>query len=339
MKTLHMDLGAYGYGINIGKGLLSDAGSYFNLERKVFILTDSGVPSKYSEAILSQCKDGRIFTVSEGEGSKSIATLNDVLSAMCEFNMTRQDALVAVGGGVVGDLAGFAASIYMRGIDFYNVPTTSLSMIDSSIGGKTAVNLGGIKNVVGSFYQPRAVLIDTDTLSTLSERQIASGLAEAVKMAITMDEKLFLDIENAKKEEIYESLDNIIARSLMIKKAVVEKDEREVGLRKVLNFGHTLGHGIEATSDGKLYHGECVSLGMIPMCQKDVRERLVGVLSRLGLPTSFDGNADAALDLVVHDKKCKGGKVSAIYVDRIGSFEISDVEIEEFKATVKENLA
>jgi len=189
MTSLHLNLGSRGYDITIGRGLLDNADKYFNLKRKVFILTDSGVPCEYSEKIAKLSETAKIYTVPQGEASKSLSTLENVLTAMMEFKMTRGDALVSVGGGVIGDLGGFAASVYMRGIDFYNLPTTLLSQVDSSIGGKTAVNLGNTKNIVGAFYQPKAVLIDTDTLKTLSSRHISAGLAEAVKMSLTSDKK------------------------------------------------------------------------------------------------------------------------------------------------------
>ena len=180
MKTLNLNLGERSYDITVGNGILDRASEFMNLNRKVFILTDVGVPREYSEKILAAAKEAVIFTASEGEGTKSLATLGKVLEVMLEFDMSRSDCVVAVGGGVIGDLAGFAASMYMRGIDFYNVPTTLLSQVDSSIGGKTAVNLGGIKNIIGAFYQPKHVLIDTETLKTLPKRQISAGLAESV---------------------------------------------------------------------------------------------------------------------------------------------------------------
>ncbi len=337
MTTLKLNLGERGYDISIGNNILSDAGKLMNLDRRVFIVTDSGVPRKYAEAIAAAAKSAVIYTVPEGEGSKSLRVMEDVLSAMLDFDVSRKDCAVAVGGGVVGDLTGFAAASYMRGIDFYNVPTTLLSQVDSSIGGKTAVNLGGIKNVVGAFYQPKAVLIDTDTLKTLPKRHISAGLAEAVKMSLTSDKELF---EFFEREDITEeNVGYVIEKALLIKKAVVECDERESGLRKILNFGHTFGHGIEAEEEMTgLYHGECVALGMIPMCSPSVRERLKKVLTRLGLPTEYAGDVDRALNYVVHDKKTSNGTVEAIFVDTPGSFRIERLSVDEYSKTVKERL-
>ena len=191
--TIHLNLGQAhcGYDIRIERGIIKNAGQYLHLNRRVLIVTDSGVPAQYAASIAAQCKQGVIYTVEQGEASKSLETFGKLLGAMLEHGFSRKDCVVAVGGGVVGDLAGFAASAYMRGIDFYNVPTTLLSQIDSSIGGKTAINFGGVKNIVGAFYQPRAVLIDPDLLHTLPQRQISNGLAEAVKMALTSDKELF----------------------------------------------------------------------------------------------------------------------------------------------------
>lgn len=337
MTTLRLDLGERGYDITIGKNILSDAGKLMKLDRKVFIVTDSGVPREYAEAIAKGAKSAVIYTVDEGEGSKSLPVMEKLLSAMLEFEMSRKDCAVAVGGGVVGDLTGFAASTYMRGIDFYNVPTTLLSQVDSSIGGKTAVNLCGIKNVIGAFYQPKAVLIDTDTLKTLPKRQIAAGLAEAVKMSLTSNEELFRFFE---EEEISEkNIEYVIKSALEIKKTVVECDERESGLRKILNFGHTFGHGIEAEEGmSGLYHGECVALGMLPMCSPELEKRLLKVLSRLGLPTEYKGDVDRALSYVVHDKKSRGGMVEVIFVDEPGSFRIENLSVADYSKTVKEKL-
>ncbi|MDO4547177.1 MAG: 3-dehydroquinate synthase [Clostridia bacterium] len=337
MNTLSVNLGERSYKIYIGKGILLDAEKVFDLEKKVFILTDRGVPKQYAEAVCGRAKQGMIFTVNEGEGSKSMTTLEAVLKAMLKFGMTRGDALVAVGGGVAGDLGGFAAATYMRGIDFYQVPTTVLAQVDSSIGGKCAVNLGGTKNVVGAFYQPKAVLIDTGTLDTLPRRLISAGLAESVKMALTSDRELFSIFEN--EDNIEYNIESIIIRSLMIKKRIVEADEKENGLRKILNFGHTLGHGIEAQMGmNGLYHGECVALGMLPVCSDDVRNRLEKVLEKLSLPVVCQCDIQEALEFVAHDKKRRGGMVDIILVNEIGECTIQSVTMDDFKKRVKERM-
>ena len=329
MTTLHIELGEGGYDVFVGSGLLGRISEYFNLDRRVFIVTDSGVPREYAEAVAHAAREARIVTVPMGEGSKSPEVYTRLLEDMQDFGMTRTDCAVAVGGGVVGDLTGFAAATYMRGVDFYNVPTTVLSEVDSSIGGKVAINLGGVKNTVGAFYQPRAVVIDTDTLKTLSDRQIANGLSESVKMALTSDRELFELIERGVKRD---DLEEIIVRSLRIKKRVVELDERESGLRKILNFGHTYGHAVEAMEElHGLYHGECVAIGMIPMLAPVLRKRVIRVLERLGLPYRYEGDAARATEFISHDKKCSGASVSAIFVDEIGDCRIENMKTEELR--------
>lgn len=322
--NIKMNLKENSYDIVVERGILSRAGEFLNLNRRVLIVTDSGVPKMYAEAIAKQSKEPVICTVQMGEGSKSLEVFGILLKKMLDNSFSRKDCVVAVGGGVVGDLSGFAASAYMRGIDFYNIPTTLLSQIDSSIGGKTAINFGNVKNIVGAFYQPKKVLIDSDVLATLSERQISNGLAEAVKMALTSDSELFDLLES---KDIRENIDEIIIRSLNIKKNVVEQDEKESGLRKILNFGHTIGHGIETSSN--LYHGECVALGLIPMCDEKIRPRVIEVLRRCNLYNLIDFDWCKIADAAFHDKKADGEFVMVTTVKDIGSFELKTMKCSE----------
>ncbi len=328
--NIHMNLGDNSYDIIVERGVLKRAENHLNLKRKVFVITDTGVPAEYAQTVAAQCSYAHIVTVEQGEMSKSIEVYEKLLKTMLSIGFGRGDCVVAVGGGVVGDLSGFVAASYMRGIDFYNIPTTVLSQIDSSIGGKVAVNLDGIKNVVGAFYQPKKVLVDPDVLATLPTRQISNGLAEAVKMSLTSDEKLFQLFET---EDISSVIDQIIINSLNIKKNVVEQDEKESGLRKVLNFGHSIGHGIESEAQlSSLYHGECVALGMIPMCSTEVRQRLLPVLKKLSLPTVANFDIDSVINAMSHDKKVKDGKLTAVYVQHVGSFEMKDITCESLKS-------
>ena len=333
--VLHLNLPTGGYPIYIERGALDRAGELFSLDRRVLVVTDSGVPADYARRVAAQCYEAHIITVPKGEGSKSLATLEILLDAMLQNGFGRTDCVVAVGGGVVGDLSGFAASTFMRGIDFYNIPTTVLSQVDSSIGGKVAVNFGGVKNIVGAFYQPKAVIIDPDVLSTLPKRQIANGLAEAVKMALTSDSELF---EIFERGDALQNIDTVIERSLRIKKSVVEEDEKESGIRRILNFGHTLGHGIEAESFENLYHGECVALGMIPMCAPDVRARLIAVLQSIGLPTQMEGDLETILQLTMHDKKCEGTSVNVVFVDAVSSYRIEKMPLSEWQQYIREQI-
>lgn len=337
MKKLEVALGNRSYNIIFKNGGRKSFAKTFGIaQRRAFIVTDDGVPREYAQAVAESFDQADIYTVPMGEGSKSIGTFGDILSKMLEVGITRGDVCVAVGGGVVGDLAGFVSSAYMRGIDFYNMPTTLLSMVDSSIGGKTAVNHGGAKNIVGAFYQPKGVLIDTETLSTLSKKNFAGGMAEAIKMATTSDEDLFVMLEKTPIDEL--DTETVILRSLMIKKAVVEADEREGGLRKILNFGHTYGHAVEAASEmSELGHGQCVAIGMMAVSQGELKERLGRIIKKFDLPTAYAGDREIALSLISTDKKRQENDIDAILVSKIGSCEIRRMSLEEFTELVKKN--
>ena len=322
--NIHLDLKDNSYDIIVERVILEKAGEHINLNRRVLVVTDSGVPAIYAQTLAKHCKSPIICTVESGEASKSIETFTKLLRIMLDNDFSRKDCVVAVGGGVVGDLSGYVASAYMRGVDFYNIPTTLLSQIDSSIGGKTAINFGGIKNIVGAFYQPKKVLIDPELLKTLPERQISNGLAEAVKMALTSDKELFEMFEN---KVIKDNIDEIIIRSLNIKKNVVEQDEKESGIRKILNFGHTIGHGIESSVNmEELYHGECVALGLIPMCDEKIRPRVVNVLKKCNLYNLIDFDWDKISEVMFHDKKADGDTVAVTTVDEIGKYEIINLK-------------
>ena len=334
--VIPVNLGADSYEIVVERGVLRRAGEILNLRRKVMIVTDSGVPEKWVRTLETQCQEADVFCLQAGEMNKNLDSFRAVMSRMLAFGMRRGDCVAAVGGGVPGDLAGFCAACYMRGIDFYNCPTTVLSQVDSSIGGKTAVDLDGIKNIVGAFWQPKAVLIDPDVLSTLPPRQVANGLAEAVKMALCFDAEEFSRFEAGNAAG---RLDGIIECALRIKRNVVEQDAKEHGLRRALNFGHTLGHGIEAVlgeRENGLYHGECVALGMLPMCAPDVRLRLAGVLDQLGLPTACEANAPEVMEAVLHDKKAAGDRIFAILCEKAGTFTERKMAPEELAARYTE---
>lgn len=328
MTKITLNLPNRDYNIYVGRGLIDSAGEIFNLNRKTLIVTDSGVPKEYAKRVALGCKDARIITVDQGEDAKSIRVFEKLCNEMLDFGMTRSDCVIAVGGGVVGDLAGFSAASYMRGVDFYNIPTTLLSQVDSSIGGKTAINLGGVKNIVGAFYQPKGVIIDPELLNSLPERQFNNGMAEAIKMSLTSDSELFELIENG---DVKENIEKIIIRSLNIKKAVVEQDEKESNIRKILNFGHTLGHGVEAAEElNGMYHGECVAIGMTVCCSDEVKERVIPVLKKCGLPFRYDGNIEKALSFISRDKKCESDSIYTIFVDKIGKCRIEKMKVDSF---------
>lgn len=329
MSTLRLELGKDSYDIVVERGALDKCADLMDLDRKVLVVTDSGVPEKYAQKAASAAREGYVFTIPQGEASKNMDTFTVILKELLDKGFTRKDCVVAVGGGVVGDLSGFAAACYMRGIDFYNIPTTLLSQVDSSIGGKTAIDLAGVKNIVGAFYQPKKVLIDPDTLSTLDRRQFAAGMAEAIKMAATCDRQLFELIATSLNPE--EDIQEIIEGALKIKKYVVEQDPKESGLRKVLNFGHTIGHAIESFYAGRYLHGECVAMGMIPMSSPAAAEDIRDALALFDLPSEYDATADDLMPFVLHDKKSTGGAVSTIYVPEIGQFRMVDLTPEELR--------
>lgn len=327
-----VELGKNSYDITILRGSLAQADRYMKLDRKVLVVTDSGVPARYAQTVAACCKEPVLVCVPQGEASKNLENFALLCRTMLQQGFTRTDCVVAVGGGVVGDLAGFAAASFMRGIDFYIIPTTVLSQVDSSVGGKVAIDMDNIKNCIGAFHQPKAVLIDPDVLDTLPGRQIANGLAEAVKMAVNFDEKLLALFE---QEEPLSHIDEIIAASLKQKAAVVKADERESGLRRVLNFGHTIGHGIETAAGlDVLYHGECVALGMLPMCSEELRPRVQAILEKLGLPTSCHVDPEAVWEAMLHDKKLSGDTITVVYAPQAGSFELRSMPVANLKETV-----
>ncbi len=333
--VLPLSLEKNSYDIIIERGCLKNASRYLSLDRKVLIVTDDGVPAEYSGILASFCAHPHIVTLPQGEATKCFDSYMRLCGEMISLGFTRTDCVVAVGGGVVGDLAGFVAATYMRGVDFYNIPTTLLSQVDSSVGGKTAIDVDGVKNVIGAFKQPKKVLIDPDLLSTLPARHISNGLAESVKMALTSDKSLFELIENGVTKD---NLEEIITKSIIIKKNVVEQDEKESSLRRVLNFGHTVGHGIETAMDLTLLHGECVALGMLPMCDTSVRARLVPVLKALSLPVTAEFDTENVINAIRHDKKLSGADINVVYVGEIGTFEFRKLPLDAFEKQLREVL-
>ena len=333
LKILRVALKENAYDIILGCGAISHAKDYFNLNRRVLIVTDDGVPEEYAKNIANQCASPFIYTIEQGEASKNVRNFESILSFLAQNGFTRTDCVVAVGGGVVGDLAGFVASSYMRGIDFYNIPTTLLSQLDSSIGGKVAIDLGGYKNIVGAFYQPKCVIIDPELLLTLDIRQVRAGLAEALKMATTSDATLFEMFEN---DEYLNDIEEVVFRSLIIKRGIVERDERESGERKILNFGHTIGHAIESTSS--LLHGECVALGMLFMCSDEIKERLFKIIYEMGLPIDVEINAENIYNFILRDKKADGSNITITFVNEIGKAELIKMPIENIKGLIKPEI-
>ena len=261
-----------------------------------------------------------------GSGAVSLELLN--------HNFSRKDVVIALGGGVIGDLVGFVCSTYKRGIKYVNIPTSTLSMIDSSIGGKTAINYNEIKNAIGSFYQPSLVLIDFDLLKSLEKRHFNNGLVEALKMGYIYDSSI-LDLF---EKDINSNLEEIINKSILGKKYFVEKDEKEEGIRKILNYGHTFGHGFESLAhfSNKLYHGEAVALGMLIV--NDDKEKLTKYLKKLDISYDFDIDENKIKEIILQDKKIEGDHIDLILVDRISEGYIKKTSLNELEDILKNGL-
>ena len=333
IETIKLDLGADSYDIVLGHDLLLGVGQLCNLQRKVLIVTDTGVPEEYAERLLAQCKEAYIWVVAAGEQSKTIATWQQILEVLLQHNFSRKDLVIALGGGMIGDLAGFAAATYMRGLDFVNIPTTTLSQIDSSIGGKTAVDLNGVKNIVGAFYQPKITIIDFELLETLPQRQYNSGLVEAIKAGLIADADLFERFEKLNPQDLPTELPHLISSAIKVKQQVVEQDEKEQDLRQILNFGHTLGHGLESYFElNQLLHGEAVGLGMLMITtDPQLRLRIANVLQKFKLPTAVEYDSNQVFELISHDKKAVGDMIDLVEVKQPGKAERVKVPLSEIR--------
>jgi 3-dehydroquinate synthase len=338
MKTLEVGLGARAYSIHIGRGVLPRAGELMpaNSGRRAVIVSNAVVAAHHLAPLRTSLRDRGmhvdVVLLPDGEAHKNLATLDDLLTRLLELGVDRSTTLVALGGGVIGDIAGFAAAVYQRGIPFVQVPTTLLAQVDSSVGGKTGVNHPLGKNMIGAFWQPRVVLIDTECLSTLPDRELRAGIAEVIKHGAIRDVEFFAWLEAniaALLAKDATALTHAIHRSCAIKADVVARDERETGERALLNFGHTFGHAIEAAQGyGVWLHGEAVAAGMV--CAARLSERLCGLdpgatrrLANLiaagGLPTAPPKIApDRWIDLMRRDKKVEQGVMRFVLLERVG---------------------
>ena len=339
-KTLHVALGANSYPIVVETGLLSRVGEHLTplmKSNKVLIVTDPFVKARYMSVVHQSLVDSELdvntIEVPVGEDSKSLTQFSRIQDSLVAHQLDRGSTLIALGGGVIGDLGGFAASVYMRGIPYVQIPTTLQAQVDASVGGKTAINHPKGKNLIGAFHQPKLVLIDVDTLKTLPQRDMRSGLIEVIKMGVIRDKSLFekveenlaaiLNLEDA-------TLIEIISSACLNKAEIVAKDEKESNLRMVLNYGHTFGHALEALTHYNRYrHGEAVSIGMNCAAQLAVNlgmfsetdfQRQRTLLNRTKLPLTFpsDLTPEAIHDAMYLDKKTLGGKLRLILPTRIG---------------------
>lgn len=313
--------------------------------RKAAIITDDTVGPLYEQMVYSAITDSGLncssMCIRHGEESKSMSTLQQVYTWLCSLRMTRADLIIALGGGVVGDLAGFAASTFMRGIPFINIPTSLLAQVDSSIGGKVGVNLPLGKNLIGTFYPPKAVFICTDFLKTLEPRYLHDGLAEVIKYGCIMDSSIISTLGGIMcRDELLASIRDIILKCLYIKKQLVEKDELDTGDRMLLNFGHTIGHGIEKYYNYSRYtHGEAVGLGMVWITEKSeelgltnpgTAKQIIRLLEAFSLPCKIDkAIRDSIIDTISHDKKAAGNMMHLVLLKKIGEGVIREVPMKE----------
>jgi 3-dehydroquinate synthase len=346
IKTLHVELNENSYPIFVGTSILNRIGEFLKSNAKstkALLVTDTFVNHRYAPLVLESLKnagfDVAVIDVPVGEESKSLEEFARIQDSLVENQLDRGSTLIALGGGVVGDLAGFAAAVYMRGIAYVQIPTTLQAQVDASVGGKTAINHPKGKNLIGAFHQPKLVLIDVDTLKTLPQGDIRAGLIEVIKMGVIRDEPLFEMVEENLDEILnlnVEMLIEMIARACANKADIVAKDEKESGLRMVLNYGHTFGHALEALTHYKRYrHGEAVSIGMncaarlavnLGMFSETDFERQRALLNRAKLPPTFpnDLSPEAICNAMSHDKKALQGKLRLILPTRIGEVVIRD---------------
>ncbi len=323
------------YPVFIERGLMDTLSDFFDTPSTYILLTDDGIPSIYVEKVKAFLNPKKVITVKQGEVSKSMATYESVLLSMQRLNIQRSAHLVALGGGVVSDLGGFVAATYKRGIPFTIIPTTLLSMVDASVGGKVAINTQYAKNSVGTFYTPKQVIIDPNTLDTLDKRQMHSGMSEVIKSALIGDASLF---EALKKPFNHLDIVSIIRQSLEVKQAFVEGDLKDQGKRQTLNYGHTIGHAVEKESDFALLHGECVAIGMKLMAKnKPFYNDLTAILKRYDLDLSIPKtmNVSNLTDHIKEDKKVFNNVYHIIDVEKVGNGFIKVTEEEEIKRIIK----
>ena len=347
MRTIHISA-SKDYDVLIGEGLLDKS---VELTRKVFkpckcmIVSDDTVDELYGDrAQISFSYSGFDvvrFSFPAGEASKNLETLTDLLNAMGEAKLSRSDLVVALGGGVTGDMAGFAAAIYTRGIRFVQIPTTLLAAVDSSVGGKTAVDMPFGKNMVGAFHQPSLVITDTDVLRDLPALQLSNGAAEAIKCGVLNDPALFALLEGG---EWLDQIDEVVARCVAYKRDVVAGDEFDTGNRAFLNLGHTFGHAIEICSGLKLLHGQAVGIGMLMAaaaagCPEALIRQIASCLRANGLPTHCDYGAAALAEAALNDKKRAGGAITLVLPESVGACFLKKVPVSELSGCFEKALA
>ncbi len=350
MKTIHVNA-SKSYDVKIGNGLLFQIGQEVSAVSKgttAVVVSDSRVYPLYGEKVTHSLHEAGFSVLTHvipaGEESKNGNTYLSLLNDLAAHHVTRSDCLIALGGGVVGDLTGFAAATYLRGIAYIQVPTTLLAAVDSSVGGKTAIDLPAGKNLAGAFYQPSLVLCDTDTLNTLPSEIFRDGCAEVLKYGVLYDEALFTSLEQTGPDF---SREEVIARCVELKRDVVAQDEFDTGLRMKLNLGHTIGHGVEKASDFAVSHGSAVAIGMaivsrssakLGICAPETAHRIVGILEHFCLPIRTEYDTQVLYEATLSDKKRTGGTVNLIVPEQIGVCSIRPTPVDEVKAFIEAGL-
>ncbi|MGD9761139.1 MAG: 3-dehydroquinate synthase [Candidatus Izemoplasmatales bacterium] len=315
----------FDYDIFLENNLLDNIENYIDVSKRYFVIADDNIPIEIVSKIINKFNDYIFINFPEGEKSKSLEEYSRIINLLLEKGITKDSTLIAVGGGVTGDLVGFISSTLYRGINYIQVPTTLLSQIDSSVGGKVAINANNTKNAVGTIYPPKLVLIDPTTLSTLPRRHFNNGMSEMIKYGMINSEKLFNIIKN---KDVQNNLVELIYECLQIKKIFVENDEFDNEKRQILNFGHTYGHAYEAYYNYEKYlHGEAVALGMLKACAPDLVDDLKFVLDKFSLPTFDPVDKEELLTYIKRDKKSRADGINLVLVDKIGHAYIQNKKI------------
>lgn len=350
MNTVRVDA-SKSYNIYVGKDILSSAGEMIKNELGVCsaaIITDDNVNSLYADKVIASLGKAGFRTVKfifpHGEESKNLAVYSEILTFLSENHITRKDLLISLGGGIPGDIGGFSAATFLRGIRFVQIPTTLLSAVDSSVGGKTAVNLPSGKNLAGAFYQPDMVICDYSVLDTLPQEIFAEGCAEIIKYGIIMDRDFFGFL---KTNDIKENIEYIITRCVSMKRDIVNEDEKDNGRRAILNFGHTTGHAIEKCSNFEISHGNAVAVGMIiasegayktGLCDTDISDEIKSVLIKNNLPVSCSFSAEELYKFCISDKKINGNSIKLIIPEKIGKCVIKEIPTTKLFDFIKAGL-
>lgn len=331
MSKLSVKLIQSTYDIYIQHGILEFVQNYLDVMKPTLVITDDVVAPLYLEKLSSKIPTINFYSyvIKHGETSKTFEEAKAIIDYLIQEKCTKDIQIIALGGGVVGDLAGFVASIYLRGVDFIQIPTTLLSQVDSSIGGKVAVNVPTMKNAVGSFYQPKLVLIDPSTLLTLPQKEFRSGMAEIIKIAALLDQKFFYELKAGIK---IEAIEGTITKALKLKKKIVEMDPFDQSIRQILNFGHTIGHAIEAHYNYKKYtHGEAVAIGMVKITSDPIiKQELIDCLLQYNLPINDPYNGKELFDYILKDKKVSNKSINVILLETIGSHKIERMKLVDF---------